>query len=156
MVKVIRKKLPRKGQFQPGKVANPKGRGAAIPISKVMKEYTTTQVATTYTQLLEFSKKELEELIDHPETGSLKVVMAQAILRDMRNKEVHYTERIVSRIIGPIPQVSEIGGTGGQPLLPANVSILPVQAVSVAVAQTVVPNKEGQEAPSNIEPGTPC
>ncbi len=157
-MKTLIKKAPRKGQFKPGNKANPNGRGASIPISKVLKEYTTSQVALAYTQLLEFSKTELERLIEHPDSGSLKVVMAQAILRDMRNKDTSYSERIISRVIGPIPQVSEIGGTGGQPFLPPNVSILPVQAVSVAVAQTVVPNKEGQEAPAptNVEPGQPC
>lgn len=121
-------KKHRKGRFLPGNKANPKGRGATIPIAKAFKEYTTATVAAMYAELMQFSTSELEQIIEHPDSPVIKVIVAQVLIRDKRNKDLSYAERVLTRIIGPIPAKSEIAGAGGMQLIPPSIVIQEVVA----------------------------
>jgi len=110
--------MPRsKGRpFKKGVVTNPKGRGASLPLLKAFKEYTTKTVAEMYTDLMNYSTDELQLIVEDPKTGALRVIIAQTLLRDVKEKNMSYAERVLTRIIGPVPSVQEVGSVGGGPL----------------------------------------
>lgn len=120
------KKKPRGRPFPKGTTGNPKGRGASIPILKVFKQYTATAVAEIYTELMNFTKDELNLIIADKGTNALRVIIAQVLVRDMTSRDMNYSERVLQRIIGPIPAVQEIGGVGGAPLPPPAIYFNPV------------------------------
>jgi len=113
---VTKKRKPNRTSFKKGVVTNPRGGGATLPIMKTFKEYTTKVVAEMYTDLMNYSTDELNLIIDDPKTGALRVIIAQTLLRDIKNKEMGYAERVLNRIIGPVPSVQEVGSVGGGPL----------------------------------------
>lgn len=115
------------GTFKKGNKANPKGRGATLPILKVFREYSTKVVAEIYTDLIKYSIAQLQAIVEDKNSPALQVIMAQTLIRDKKNNDSHYTEKILTRIIGPIPQVSEFGGIpGGVPLpqIPPQITII--------------------------------
>ena len=109
--------------FKPGNCANPKGRGASITILKMFKEATATQVGEIYRELMTKTKAELKIIVANESTPIIQVNIAQVLLRDMRNQEMNYSERVLNRIIGPIPARQEVSGASGQPLTPMQVII---------------------------------
>ena len=112
----LRKGQTNKGTFKRGSVPNPKGRGASIPITKLFKESTAAVVGEIYRELMMFTEIQLKALVQAETTPILHKNIAQVLLRDMRNSEMDYSERVLNRIIGPIPARSELGGPGGTPL----------------------------------------
>ncbi len=106
----------RSSAFKPGNKANPKGRGASVPILKIFKEYTASVVGEMYTELMNFTEPQLKALVQSDDTPILRKNIAQTLLRDNRNNEQHYTELVLNRIIGPIPARSEVSGANGAPL----------------------------------------
>jgi hypothetical protein len=115
---------PRGKPFKPGNNANPKGRGASIPILKVFKEYTTKTVAEMYMELMELTIPQLQALVDSDTTPALRKVVAQVLIRDMNTREMDYSERVLNRIIGPIPARQEVSGANGVALVPPSITIV--------------------------------
>jgi len=99
-----------------GQVLNPKGRGASIPILKLFKEATTQQIAEIYRELMTMSRAQLKAIVADENTPIIQVNIAQVLLRDQRNTEIDYSERVLNRIIGPVPARSEVSGANGSPL----------------------------------------
>ena len=128
----LRKGQRNKGTFKPGVVTNPKGRGASIPILKIFKEATTQQIAEIYRELMTMSRAQLKAIVADENTPIIQVNIAQVLLRDQRNTEIDYSERVLNRIIGPIPARSEVTGANGSPLAPVAPTVIineaPVQA----------------------------
>ena len=114
----------RKTNFKPGNCANPKGRGASIPILKIFKESTANAVAEVYQQLMTLTESELKALVAADTTPILQKNIAQVLLKDNRRSEMDYSERVLNRIIGPVPTKSEMSGAGGAPLVPPQINII--------------------------------
>ena len=112
------------GQFKPGNKANPKGRGASIPISKLFKESTAAVVGEIYRELMQFTEPQLKALVQDDATPILHKNIAQVLLRDHKNSEMDYSERVLNRIIGPIPARQEVSGANGMALVPPQINII--------------------------------
>lgn len=120
----LRKGQRNKGTFKPGNKMNPKGRGASIPILKLFKESTTQEIAEIYRELMAFSRAQLKAIVADENTPIIQVNIAQVLLRDQRNTEMDYSERVLNRIIGPVPARSEVTGASGSALLPPQINII--------------------------------
>lgn len=121
----------RKHAFKKGVISNPRGRGASLPLKKEMRRYTTAIVAEIYNKLSEYTRRELRSVTIDPEAPALEIIIAKALLRDMRNSDQTHTQTVLNRIIGPIPLKQEIMGGGGAPLLPPQIVIQEVIAPKV-------------------------
>jgi len=121
---MIVKKKPRGIPFAKGNKANPKGRGASIPILKLFKESTTQEIAEIYRELMTYTEPQLKALCQDSNTPILHKNIAQVLLRDNRNKEMDYSERVLNRIIGPIPARQEVTGASGAALVPPQINII--------------------------------
>lgn len=115
---------PRGKPIKKGQVLNPRGRGASIPISKLFKESTAAVVGEIYRELMQFTEPQLQALCNNDATPILHKNIAQVLLRDNKNREMDYSERVLNRIIGPIPAKSEVSGAGGVSLLPPQINII--------------------------------
>lgn len=124
MLKPKNPKMIRKHAFKKGAPsANPLGRGAAVPITREIRKYTTQVVADIYNKLSDMSRRQLRSITIDPEAPALEVIVAKALLRDMRNSAMDKTETVLSRIIGHVPVKQEFGGMGGIPLVPPTIVI---------------------------------
>lgn len=111
----------RKTSFKPGNCANPKGRGASIPILKIFKESTAAQVGEIFRELMTYNRAQLKAIVANESSPILHVNIAQVLLRDQRNTEIDYSERVLNRIIGPIPARQEVSGANGVALVPPTI-----------------------------------
>lgn len=123
-MEIKKKRKANRTSFKPGQVTNPKGRGATLPILKIFKEYTTKTVAEMYTDLMNYTEPELELIIVSPTSPALRKIIAQALVRDIRNREMDYSERVLNRIIGPVPARQEVSGANGMALVPPQINII--------------------------------
>ncbi len=146
IVQVKKRKAP-KTAWKKGFCPNPRGRGAAIPISKETRKYTTQIVADIYNELTNLSRHQLRSITIDAAAPAIKVIVAKALLRDMRNASMDKTEVVLARIIGHVPTKQEIGGMGGVPLVPPTI-VIQDAVVAVPPAQEAL-NKE--ESPTGAE-----
>jgi hypothetical protein len=133
----LRKGQRNKGTFKPGNKMNPKGRGASIPILKLFRESTTAQIAEIYRELMTYTEPQLNALCQDDSTPILHKNIAQVLLRDNKNKEMDYSERVLNRIIGPVPARQEVSGANGMALVPPQINI--IEALPVPNAENAAP-----------------
>lgn len=108
--------------WKKGQSGNPRGRGAKIlPITKLQREYTAKTIAEVYSSLIEKTKFELNSIVIDPLAPILDKIIAKSLLRDLRNSTPSNMERLLERIIGPIPVKNEHTGGGGVPLAPPQI-----------------------------------
>lgn len=93
-------KPPKKFQFPKGVSGNPAGPGKRTIASKVLKQYTQRSVAEAFNRLLELPRADLSKIVEDQSAPIIEVVLATALLRDIRRAKINSVERILDRVIG--------------------------------------------------------
>ena len=118
------------GQGRPikkGQILNPKGPGKGIA-KKALKIYTQILVAETFNKLINYSRRELEPIfLPNSEAPMIEQLIAKAMCIDLRRGTTIQIERILERIIGPVPIITkgEYTGRDGEPLMPPAITFAP-------------------------------
>lgn len=133
------------GQFKPG---HPGGPGRPQEPTKFMKEFTKIAVANELVDLMELTLEDLKNITNNKESKPITAVVA-AYLLNCRKKGI-FPDQILDRVIGKVPQKTELTGAEGVPFEPVRFAPYPgpdpyaKPAPPIAVEVTPSPESSGQ------------
>lgn len=104
-------KPPREFQFKPGSSGNPSGRPKMTPQARVMKRLTIESFQECIELVCTGNIAALEEMRDDPLVSALQVGIAASLVRSMKEGDYETIEKIVSRIVGKMPEEFNIRST---------------------------------------------
>jgi len=114
---------PKEHQFKKGQSGNPGGLRKGSIAKKVLKQYTQSAVSETFNELIGLSTEELKSIVKEHDKPVIRLIVANSLLRDLKDGELSNMERVLERIIGKVPLKQELGGVEGVPLVPPQVII---------------------------------
>ena len=102
---------PKEHQWKKGQSGNPSGPGKHVIARKVLKKYTQDAIVQAFNKLLYSTTPELAKIIKDADSPIIEVIVAQALLKDMRRSRMDLVEKLLDRIIGKAQAVkNEIVG----------------------------------------------
>jgi len=102
---------PKEHQFKKGQSGNPAGPGKQVIAKKILKQYTQDSITQAFNKLLRSTTPELVKIIKDADSPIIEVIVAQALLKDMRKSRMDLVEKLLDRIIGKAQAVkNEIAG----------------------------------------------
>jgi hypothetical protein len=96
------------GQFKKGKSGNPGGRQRLTPEARAIQNLTREQYIRMANALHNVPPQRLIEIASDPETPSLMVWMAQAILKGQENGDLDSLDKYMNRVIGKVPDQMDL------------------------------------------------
>ena len=87
-------------RWQKGQSGNPAGPGKKVIARKVLKQYTQDTIVQAFNKLLNSTTPELARMIKDADTPIIEVIVAQALLKDLRRSKMDLVEKLLDRIIG--------------------------------------------------------
>ncbi len=119
--------------WKKGQSGNPGGLPKDTIAKKELKVFTASLVAEAFSKMLSYTAQELEYVVQQDQIPIIESIVAKCLLHDRKGSQLHNLERIMERIIGRVPVVSELTGPGGIPLqnVPPAIIIKEVEAVRV-------------------------
>lgn len=96
------------------------------PIKLALKTLTPEGYSALIEELTKLDKGTLKKIYRNPESNGITALLARAI----HWGDTAELEKILSRVIGSVPQKTELTGGNGQPLIPAVISIQPIKSLT--------------------------
>lgn len=114
-------------RFTKGPVTPPKNVGRKKSVAKLaMKSLSPEGYSELIFELSKLEKAELKKIYRNGQSNGITALLARA----MYWGDTAELERLLSRVIGAVPQRTEISGPGGGPLVPAQIIIQPVRSLT--------------------------
>jgi len=132
--------MPRDGkhlkahQFKPGQTGNPEGARRHNPIAKALKNLTVEAYRDIIKAACCGNLDHLRAMVKNPKMSALQVGVAQALAKAIERGDVEVVERLVSRIVGKIPDEINVNATNVN--LNAEIDV-PAEKVKAAIAKVM-------------------
>lgn len=91
-----------------------------------LKELSSAAYATLIEDLMKLDKGQLRRTYKDKRTNGVTALLARA----MYWGDTAELERLLSRVLGAVPQRTELTGASGQPLIPAVINIQPIKSLT--------------------------
>lgn len=120
--------------FKPGQSGNPEGARKHNPIAKALKNLTVESYREIIKAVCTGNVAHLQKMAEDPKMSALQVGVATALGKAIKNGDVEVIERLVSRIVGKIPDELNVNATNVN--LNAEIDV-PPEKVKAAIAKVM-------------------
>jgi|GEM_PF-1879106 len=100
--------------WKPGESGNPNGRPPETHPN--IKRFTKKAVQETFAELMVTSQDDLAKIRDDAQESGVRAAVASVILRARAKGEMASLDALIDRVIGKVPQKTELTGGEGEPL----------------------------------------
>lgn len=107
--------------LKPFQAGNPGGPGREPGYRKQMREYTKKHICKVFNEMCEMTVNEIEKIGSDKDETELRSIVARVMMRCRAKGEFGDLNMILDRIIGKVPQKTELTGEDGSPLVPATI-----------------------------------
>lgn len=121
-------------QFKPGQSGNPAGGQKHNPIAKALKNLTVESYRDIIKAACTGNVDYLRAMVKNPKMSALQVGVANALAKAIERGDVEVIERLVSRIVGKIPDEINVNATNVN--LNAEIDV-PPEKVKAAIAKVM-------------------
>lgn len=127
--------------WKPGQSGNPAGRPPEAHPNLV--RFTKKAVQETFAQLMLLPQEELNRIRDDQQESGIRAAVASVIMRARARGQLSDLDAMIDRIIGKVPQKTELSGAEGQPLERPHFHFHPTEPLQ--------PQKQAEQAPTAPE-----
>ena len=117
-------------QFKPGQSGNPTGRPPEAPAE--LKNYTKKEIAEVLCRMMKMTVDELVRFSKDPDATALEVIISSVIRECMKKGDFHTLDKMLERVIGRVPQKTELTGNEGEPFFIPPAVFAPVRPSKAA------------------------
>ncbi len=129
-------------QFKPGQIGNPEGRPPEAALE--LRNYTKKEVQEVFAKIMRMKGDEVMRVRDSQDSTILESAVASVLLRARAKGDHRGLDILIDRVIGKVPQKTELTGADGEALSPAVLNFAPY------------PGPDPYEKPAVIQPALPA